>query len=65
MGAGFYAVRMSTGMLVVCMLLHALWDFATLGQTATARQQKPAVGLLGFATLLVGLVGAGFVIAAV
>ena len=65
MGAAFYAVRMSTGTLVVCMLLHALWDFATLGQTATERKQKPAAGLIALATFVVGLVAAGFVIAAV
>ena len=65
MGAAFYAVRMSTGMLVVCMLLHALWDFATLGQTATDRQQKPVPGLIALATFAVGLVGAGVIIASV
>jgi len=65
MGAAFYAVRMSTGTLVVCMLLHALWDFATLGQTATDRAQKPAAGLIAFATFGVGLVGAGVVIASI
>jgi membrane protease YdiL (CAAX protease family) len=64
MGAAFYAVRMSTGTLAVCMLLHALWDFATLGQTATDRTQKRAAGLVALATFVVGLVGAAVVIAA-
>jgi membrane protease YdiL (CAAX protease family) len=63
-GAAFYATRMSTGTLIVCMLLHALWDFGTLGQTATGRTQRAAVGFLGLATYAVGLVGAAFVIAA-
>ena len=63
-GAALYATRMSTGTLIVCMLLHALWDFGTLGQTATGRTQRPAVGILGLATYAVGLVGAAIVIAA-
>jgi membrane protease YdiL (CAAX protease family) len=63
-GAALYSVRMSTGSLVVCMLLHALWDFGTLGQAATGREQKPAIGLLGLATYVVGLVAAVFVVAA-
>jgi membrane protease YdiL (CAAX protease family) len=64
-GAAFYATRMSTGTLIVCMLLHALWDFGTLGQAATGREQRPAVGLLSLTTYGIGLVATGFVIAAV
>jgi membrane protease YdiL (CAAX protease family) len=63
MGASFYAIRMSTGTLIVCMLTHALWDFATLGQTTTGRGQKPAVGFLALATFAVGLVAAGVIVA--
>lgn len=63
-GAALYVTRMSTGTLIFCMLLHALWDFATLGQTATGRAQRPAVGFLGIATFAIGVVAAGFVIAA-
>jgi uncharacterized protein len=64
-GAALYSTRMSTGTLVVCMLLHALWDFGTLGQTATGRTQRPAVGLLALLTYVVGLVAAGVVVASV
>ena len=65
MGASFYAIRMSTGTLIVCMLTHALWDFATLGQTTTGRGQKPAVGFLALATFVVGLVTAGVIVATI
>ena len=40
-GAAFYVTRMTTGTLVVCILLHALWDFGTLGTQATGRQLRP------------------------
>ncbi len=33
LGSGFYLIRRMTGLLVVCMVLHGLWDFATfMGQ---------------------------------
>lgn len=40
-GCAFYATRMTTGSLVVCMVLHALWDFGTLGTNATGSKPKP------------------------
>jgi len=63
-GAAFYATRMSTGTLLVCMVLHALWDFGTLGQTTTGRPQKPLAGVLVLATFALGLVATGFIVAA-
>lgn len=47
-GAAFYVMRLSTGTLVVGILLHAVWDFTTLGAAATGRTPKPAT----FAALL-------------
>jgi membrane protease YdiL (CAAX protease family) len=61
-GASLYATRMSTGTLIVCMLLHALWDFGTLGQASTGRETRPVVGFIALATFAVGLVGAGVII---
>jgi membrane protease YdiL (CAAX protease family) len=56
-GAAFYSIRMSTGLLVMAMLLHALWDFASLGAAATGRsEQRPVVGLLQLGAVVVGAV---------
>lgn len=63
-GTAFYISLMTTGTLLVPMLLHALWDFGTLGHLATDSPQKPAVGLLGLGTFALALVVVGFVIAA-
>ena len=44
------------------MILHALWDFGTLGILATQRQQKPAAGLVALVTFGVGFVAVWFVV---
>jgi membrane protease YdiL (CAAX protease family) len=41
-GVAFYVTLFSTGLLVVGMVLHAAWDFATLGLSATGRTPTPA-----------------------
>lgn len=51
-----------TGMVV--LVLHALWDFGTLGQTTAGRSQKPLAGVLVLATFALGLVATGFIVAA-
>lgn len=54
-GSAFFVMRLSTGTLLVGIVLHAVWDFATLGAAATGRTPKPAtlvaVGLCYLATL--------------
>ena len=35
LGTAFYVTRRVTGTLLVCMVLHALWDFGTIGNEAT------------------------------
>jgi membrane protease YdiL (CAAX protease family) len=62
-GTVLYVTRMTVGTLLVAMLLHALWDFGTLGIQATDAKQKPLAGILGLLTLLAGLVCVGFVVA--
>lgn len=57
-GSALYVTVMSTGSLLVAMLLHALWDFGTLGLLATERPQKPLVGLLALATFALAVVAA-------
>ena len=46
-GVAFYVTLFATGSLVVGMVLHAAWDFATLGMAASGRTPKPAqLGLM-------------------
>jgi len=62
-GAAFYVTRMTTGSLVVAMLLHALWDFGLLGTAATDRTVRlPQVAALGV-VYLTGIVALWFVAA--
>ncbi len=46
-GTVFYVTRRVTGTLIVCMLLHAVWDFASIGNDATGgtNLSGPLVGL--------------------
>ena len=60
-GAAFYVTRMTTGSLVVAMLLHALWDFGLLGTSATGRTVRPAQAVAVGATYLLGLAALWFV----
>jgi membrane protease YdiL (CAAX protease family) len=63
-GTAFYITLMTTGTLLVAMLLHALWDFGTLGLLATDRQQRPIAGFTALGMFLISLGTVGFVIAA-
>lgn len=55
-GSVLYMTRLSTGTLLVGIVLHALWDFGTLGTVATRGTLKPVVALLAFASYLLALV---------
>lgn len=61
-GTVLYVTLMTTGTLIVAMVLHALWDFGTFGIMATDRAQKPAAGILALLTFAAGLVAVGFVV---
>ncbi len=61
-GSALYVTVMATGSLLVAMVLHALWDFGTLGILATERQQKPLAGLLAFAMFGLAAVAAVVVV---
>ena len=63
-GTVLYITLMTTGSLIVAMVLHALWDFGALGILATDRQQKPIAGILALVTFLVAAGTVGFVLAA-
>lgn len=58
-GTAFYVMRLSTGTLIVGILLHALWDFVTLGAVATDRKASPlsmAPAALAYVLALVAMV---------
>jgi membrane protease YdiL (CAAX protease family) len=61
-GTVLYVTRMTTGTLIVAMLLHALWDFGTLGVQATDAKQKPLAGALALVTMVASLVAVAFVV---
>ena len=52
---------MTTGSLVVAMVLHALWDFGLLGTGATGRAVRLAQAVAVAATCLTGLGALSFV----
>lgn len=60
-GAAFYVTRMTTGSLVLCMVLHAVWDFGLLGTAATGRSVRPVQAAAVGATYVLGLVALWFV----
>lgn len=55
-GCALYATRMSTGSLLACALIHALWDFGTLGMGATGVKPRPLNVVLTLLTYLAGIV---------
>jgi membrane protease YdiL (CAAX protease family) len=61
-GSALYVTRLTTGTLLVGIVLHALWDFGTLGVNSTKRQQKPVAGPLALVVYLGGVVAVWFVI---
>ena len=54
---------MTTGSLVVAMLLHALWDFGLLGTAATDRTVRPPQAAAVGVVQLTGIVALWFVAA--
>lgn len=63
-GTALYVVRMAQGALLPAMALHALWDFGTLGASASNTTTPLFVGLVFQLTLIVSLVAAWQVIRA-
>ncbi len=62
-GTAFFVTLISTGTLLVGMVLHALWDFGTLGVQATDGKQRKATGLFALATYAAALGSIWFVLA--
>ena len=63
-GTALYVTLMTTGTLIVGMVLHALWDFGTLGILATDAKQRTPAGVLALVTFAAALASVWFVIAA-
>jgi membrane protease YdiL (CAAX protease family) len=57
-GTAFFVTLMATGSLALCMLLHAAWDFGSLGQLATERRPRPPQAVLVAVTWVAALAGA-------
>jgi uncharacterized protein len=61
LASALYVARMSTGTLVTAMVIHALWDFGSLGLSgsdAASTAFSVVGGLLVYPTMIVGLVAA-------
>lgn len=67
-GSTLYVARRLTGNLFLPVLLHAFWDFGSIGLSATTDVQDPSklalvgvVGLFSFAVLAFGIVAGGVI----
>jgi len=63
-GTALYVILMTTGTLIVGMVLHALWDIGTLGILASGATQKPPAGVLVLVTFVAALASVWFVVGA-
>ena len=63
-GTALYVTLMTTGTLIVGMVLHAVWDFGTLGILATGAKQKTPAGVLALVTFVAALASVWFVVGA-
>ena len=61
LASALYVARMSTGTLVTAMVIHALWDFGSLGFSGSDAASTPfsvVGGLLVYPTMIAGVVAA-------
>ena len=61
LASALYVARMSTGTLVTAMVIHALWDFGSLGFAGSDAASSPfslVGGLLLYPTMIAGVVAA-------
>jgi len=61
MGSALYVSREISGVIFVPMLLHAAWDFGSLGVQATDQKPSPVVPLLLVPLFAIGLVAGWFI----
>ena len=60
-GVAFYVTRMTAGTLLLCMALHALWDFGVIGAQATRGGVRPVAAIVQYLSLAAALVAVWFV----
>lgn len=63
-GTALCVTRMTTGTLLVCMLLRSVWSFGGRGTAATGGEPRQVTRLEAFATFLLGLIAAWLVVSA-
>ena len=56
LGTAFYVTRRLTGLLVVTMVIHAIWDFGVLGTEHSGAEALAVGGLLVWPTAIVAFV---------
>ena len=56
LGTAFYVTRRVTGLLVVTMVIHAIWDFGALGTEHTGGDAARSAGLLVWPTAILAIV---------
>ena len=56
LGTAFYVTRRLTGLLVVTMVIHAIWDFGALGTEHSGADASGVGGLLLWPTVILALV---------
>jgi membrane protease YdiL (CAAX protease family) len=56
LGTAFYVTRRVTGLLVVGMVIHALWDFGALSTEHSGGDPSPIGGVLSWVTAILALV---------
>jgi hypothetical protein len=55
-GTAFYVTRRLTGLLVVGMVIHALWDFGALSTEHSGGDPSPIGGILSWVTAILALI---------
>jgi uncharacterized protein len=62
-GSALYVTRLSAGTLILCMVLHAVWDFGTLGSVATDAKPRVVAVIAVLACYAAAVLAVPFVLA--
>jgi len=64
MGAGFYVIRRTTGSLLIPMVIHGLWDFASFSRSASGGETPSLQAVTQFSSYGIAIVSAVILIVA-